>query len=335
MKAWIVAALLACLSLPAASAQSQADQYDHIVITAGRPAGLEIGNGFAFVPYNGTVTIPVNITIGCLALAKHAAEQKVTVAFPNKPAWLTAAPITFDFTPSSGNAQQCTNGATQGRSSLNGAMTVSVSKEAPGIVLQSLLLTASMTDPTGKDPQANSTRVSLQIQFKPDYTITPAVQFPLAVTDCMAKFDVTITNRGNAHNMVMILNKTESNGVLSGIGPQEYDPASHNGTDTFVFHVQYKAPSGWTSASASFEAFSHFLVNPGYGAGDLKGEQDVKWDFVNAAPGQACAGLNENCDGTGSAPASCAATAKSPLPMLPLYVLAFVGAAIAARRRTP
>src|SRR6185503_2827965 len=125
-----------------------------------------------------------------------------------------------------------------------------------------------------------NTTALMQVQFHPDYTITPSVQFPVSVK-CMAMFDVTIANHANSASMVMIESKKETTGALSGLSPEVYNPPANNGTDAKVFHIMYKPPAQWDHATLTFTAYTHFLVNPGYGAGLFRAPQNVTWEFTN------------------------------------------------------
>jgi len=311
-----IAALALAFIIPDAHAQGQAQG---ITVTVGKIPGLVNEDNYQVVPYMGNITVPVNVTVGCGTLAQHAASMKVTVAVSPLPAWLVDPPVVYDFTPSASFQPNCV--ASQGYASISQNVPLSFKKEAPGIVAQQLHFVASMADNGAGDKPSSEAVVPVQVQFHPDYTITPSVQFPLAVTGQWANFTVTITNRGNAPSMVMIEEMQQSTGALGGIGPEVYDPPAHNGSDSKVFNVHYKAPATWSTATVTFKAFSHFLINPGYGAGGFKGEQDVKWTFTNA-------GGPTECNTT-----TCGTTTKAPLPMLPLYVIVLAGAALVARRR--
>lgn len=314
MQQLLAFAAIVLVALPAAAAQTAPTG---ITLTAGPVGGTILEDKQNVIPYSGNGTVPVTLRIGCATLLQHAADWKVTVAVDPMPAWLTAPPVFYDFSPAD-EAQLCLQGS--GFLENMKQFPFSVKPEAPGVVIQRLNFKATMTDDAAGDAPTSNVTVPVQVQFHPSYTITPSVQFPLSVECGKAAFDVTVANRSNAASMVMIEEKQESTGSLSGIGPETYDPPANNGTDAKVFHVEYKAPAEWDNATVTFKAFAHFLIPPSvgdYGAGDFRAQENVTWVFTRGP----CA--TEPGGDTKPAPAT----------MLPVYVLAIALAGLVARRK--
>ncbi len=319
MQQWIFVAVVALAFVPAIHAQGPLDEtsYNRVVLSVGELAPTIVEDTFNVIPYMGNVTIKVNVTIGCFALSQHASDPTVKVAVENLPGWLIAPVVTFDFTPTQAY-QPCAETGTAGHASLNKDFLLTLKADAPGIVKQFLNLTATTTANAGgrihadKKPLLNP----IQVQFHPEFTITPSVAFPLTVVGPETSFTVTVVNRGNARNMVMIEGMHVTAGSLAGLGPEFYEPATQGGVDTKVFQVTFKAPDTWSESTVAFEAVSHFALSAEYGAGDFRAQQDVKWVFTNGGPATT---PDDN--------------KPAPLPMLPFYALAILGAALMASRR--
>lgn len=320
VKLFLAVAAAALLAIPTVSAQSPTG----LTMEVGPAVGTFAEDNYNVIPYAGNATFPVTVTVGCGTVVIHSDNPKVTVSIDPMPAWLTAAPMEFDFTPSQEVLDSCATG--QGFASQTLPFPIVLKESAPGIVEQTLNFTAKMssaTSPANEVGDAKDT-AAIQVQFHPSYTITPSVSFPLKVDGCKATFDVVLANSANAPSMIMIEEKRESTGSLAGIGPETFDPAAHNGTHSVTQKIVFSTPPGnWTTAQVTFKAYSHFLINPGYGAGEFRGQQNITWTFTK--------GSTEGCQ---VGPDNGTTTAPSPAPMLAAYVAVLaLGAVVASRRR--
>lgn len=319
------------LALPAIPAARADPLDDKIHLTVGAPAPTITEDNYKLIAYNSTFAVTLNLSLSCRVLAQHADNPKFTASLLNPPTWLTASSVVFDFTPTA-SYQPCTPATDPnllGTVGMNRDFPIHLAASAPGIRKQYLNFTAASTaNPGGtkhtSDPATLPQPGYMQVQFHPDYTVTTSVAFPLAVHNCEAHFTATFENRANARGMIMFEKKTETPGSLSGLTPEVYDPPAKGGVDRMVFNITYKAPSGWTEGKASFQTVSHWLLNTEYGAGEMRGRKDNEWTFTNADPGATCTDASGTTD-----PGK-----TSPVPMLPLYILSLVGAALAANRRT-
>lgn len=292
--------LLGLAALPAGSAQMP----QGVTITPGELA--------APIPYEGSAQLPVTVRVGCLSLLQGGSTT-VTVDAADPQPWLTVTPAEIPI-----EASACVGGA--GFATGTGEVGLAVSKDAPGVVDHTVNLTADL----GGDPAPAVFTVAYHV----NYTLVPDVAFPLAVNGTEASFNVTVTQASNARSMVMMEQLQVSAGALSGLVSQPYESAAGQPVSK-TLKFTYKAPATeWSNATATFTAFSHYLLTDGR-AGEFK---------------TGCAALAlPTCDVTGTQvtftftnaaePAGDGGEKKSPAPAVPLMALGLVALAVLARRR--
>jgi hypothetical protein len=306
-------AVLAALLVPMANAQTNPPPGQGtapgltVTITLGALAGTVQDDKMAVIPYAGNATVPFTVSIGCNlvlyeTVTNNADADHFHVLVDNPPAWLKAEEFRVDISPT-----DCGGGNTDATLVKTGNYPFAVAPGAPAIVTQTLNVTAEFA---GND--ATPAPLSFSVQFHPDYDVVPSVKFPYTVTNGMANFTVTVTNRANARSMVMFEELHASTGSVSGLGSVVYTPP-----ETKTFNVVFKAPdSCWTNATVDFKTFSHYLLLD-QRAGSYKLQHDTAWGFTN---GVACK-------------AGSSGTKASPLGGWVL-IASVLGAAMLARRRT-
>lgn len=285
----LVAALLLLVSVPSVHAQGQG-----ISLSVVPPAGE--------IPYAGSGTATATVTYGCFDALQ---DGHPVLSAPEAPAWLVVTAGEIHAEPSE-NPTACLNPS--GSIAVQVPVTLEVSPNAPGVVPQTVTLQV-----TGNGKTATAD-VTFTVAYNADFEMTTDVSFPLNVTGPTVTFNLTVTQKSNARSMVMMEEKAESAGVLSGLSSTVYEADAL----TKVFPVTYKAPTGtWTNATVTFTAYSHWLLAEG-GAGDFTGAQKVTWQFVNAGE------THEEHDEPKK---------KSPAPVAPLLALGLLALAAFARRR--
>ncbi|MCA1811343.1 MAG: hypothetical protein LC623_04945 [Halobacteriales archaeon] len=289
---------------------AHAQVLDDVTLTVGAIDGLAKDDGQDVVAYKGNATVEVTVKVGCAAILDAMANGRdlldhVDVAPVDPPAWLVAESHDVPMDPS---ACITDAGTGSGYLTLTDEFPFSVAASAPGVVTQSLNLTASLENGAESAP----VQVLFAVQFHSDYDVVPSVAFPYTVTGKTANFTVSVTNRANARSMVMVEEQHVSTGTFSGLGSTVYQPP-----ETKTFQVTFKAPDRcWADAQVEFKTFSHYLLLD-QRAGTYKGERQFTWDFTN---GVACT------------PGKDDTSKKSPvggLAVLPVLL----GAALLARRR--
>jgi hypothetical protein len=267
----LAAPLLVALALvPLAHAQVA----DDITLTVGAIHGTVTEDKQDVIPYKGNVTVDVTIKVGCVAILNAMAMGQnpqldhVDVAIADPPAWIQADSHDVEMDPSG-----CAGAAAAGGYlTLTGSYPFSVAAEAPGITTQSVNLTASLEGGAESDPMP----LLFSVQYHPDYTVVPSIQFPATVSGNSLNFTVTVTNKGNARGMVMMEELHASTGALSGLTSVAYQPP-----ETKTFQAQFKAPDTcWSSAKVDFKTFAHYLLLD-QRAGSYKDARSYDWEFTN------------------------------------------------------
>ncbi|HUR61350.1 MAG TPA: hypothetical protein VM286_03170 [Candidatus Thermoplasmatota archaeon] len=293
--------LLALLPLGQANAQA----LDDLTLTLGAVKGVISEDSLGVVPYKGNLTVAVEVRAGCAAIARAVAADPeidhIDVAVVNPPAWMNAEAQDIEMDP-----KGCI-GSIDGYQTVAGEYKIGLGPGAPGILPQSVNLTASLEGVD--DSESAPKQLQFKVQFHGNYTLTPSVQFPLKVTGNQANFTVTLTNTGNSRNMIMVEDMHASTGAFSGLGSEVYDPPK-----TVTLPVVFKAPAKcWTNATVQFTTATHYLTLSQL-AGSYHEVRHYSWDFTNAEAG------------------NCKDTKSSPLGGWVL-VSSILGAAFVARRR--
>jgi hypothetical protein len=302
MKAWMLALALtfvAAAGLPTSNAQSN-----------GQGVGLTIGE-IANVTYAGTGQAPVSVVVGCATVvAEGSASPTVHVAATDMPPWLSVTAVDLALSlPACVNSGNPTG--TNGNTATSGTVSFTVTGAAPGVVDLSLNLTATVAQQGMQPAQTNSQVHPFHVEFHPNYTITPDVTFPLAVHGGEAKFNLTVSQDGNAEGMVMMINDHTTAGQVKGLSAVIYKPG-----ESKKYVITYTAPdSPWTTAYVNFTSLTHSLVNGKQGPFML--ERNVTWKFTNAG---------------GAGPGGSSSTKSGPGPDA-IVAIAIVGAALVAASR--
>jgi hypothetical protein len=270
-----VALVIAALALlPAAAAQSPADPFTIVSVAQPGP-----------IPYAGMVNVTVTVGAGCAALIQAAAaaqsqDPTASVTVQGPPTWLTVTPATVTLP-----AQSClssTNPAGSGYVAASGNLGLRVSADAPGVVHQTVNVTASLALPNGES-QTDGESLAFNVTYFVNYTVAPSVTFPATVTGRGLNFTVAITYNANAPGMVMVEGMKESSGKLSGLGSVHYLPG-----ETKTFAVRYEAPSQvWNETQVTFTTFAHYAINGTPLSGPSMLTRDTTWVFRNGNPGGA------------------------------------------------
>lgn len=282
------------------------------LVAIAAPASAQ-GTGFSLeatsagaVPFEGSGEFGFTLTIGCIDLLQGSGES-VIVDVKDPPAWLTVTPWEEDV-----SAAGCAGGG--GSVTQDGTVPFTVSAAAPGVSSQTVKLQATMGSATSNEASA-----TYSVAYNSNYTLTPAVQFPLTVTNKTTTFTVTGVQASNAMSMIMVDDFTASNGALvSGIGPLQYENEAGS-PDTKTYTVTFTAPSGeWQSANVTLKVYGHYNFDGM--AGDPTDQKTLTWQFVNG-------GVKDDTKGGGG-------SKGSPAPVGVLTALGLVALAGLARRRS-
>jgi len=257
------------------------------------------------LPYKGSGTIPVDLTIGCAHVLQSAPDFTGTVGATGAPGWLTVTETPFEIEPSA-----CASPSGQVATSV--AVPIAVTQDAPGVVEQTVNLTATLGDASA----AATGRFT--VAYYSNYTLVADTTFPANVTGETFTFKVTATQASNARSMIMVEElSTTAGAVFSGISSGVYEveagkPASK------TFDVTFKAPAGkWTNSTVSFKTFGHYLLLDG-SASDYEPAVPYTYTFVNGA-------ADTGGDGKKGK--------DSPAPVGALTALGLLGLAAAVRRK--
>lgn len=302
MKTFGAAALLllaASLAVPMAASQQP-----------GMGITLTVGTLAAPIPYEGSATLPINVTVGCIDAQQ---DGTVSIAAGDQPSWLTISAPDITVMPGA----ECLPAGTITQA---GSITLSVSKDAPGVIEHSIDFVATVNTKNSDPP----TQAKFSVAYFSIYTLVPEPKFPLEVTQKVTKFNVTGTQSSNAPSMIMVDGTmTASNGALvSGIASLQYNNTA--GTpDTKTYTVTFTAPSGsWDNSTISLRTFGHFNF-AGQG-GDPMDYKNFTWEIHNG-------GVSGGGDGDGGGGGGKKGIPAAPAPLMSLALLAF--AAFVARRR--
>ena len=259
--------LLAALAVPTASAQDVSG------------VSVEAGVLGAPIPYQGSASLPLNVTVGCAeiltAMSENEGTAPLTITVTSPPAWLTVGDASADLA-SQASATSCLSGG--GQTVHQAMLPLTVGMDAPGVVDHTIQVVATVGS-TASDPAD----AVFTVAYFVNYTLVPDVAFPVTVNGTETSFNVTVTQASNARSMVMIEGLKTSAGVFSGLGSQVYENDAGK-PDSRTFKVTFKAPSGeWSNATAQFTAYGHYLLLDGR-ANDFDNGTPVTYAFKAGEP---------------------------------------------------
>jgi hypothetical protein len=237
------------------------------------PVGLTlVAQAPGIVPYAGSGSIPLEVSVGCADLLSSAAQQMgatatVTVSTVDAPAWLNATDAAVTVDP-----QDCNPATAQAVGT--GSFEFTVSPAAPAVVENSIKLMATLEDLT------DDATVPVKVAYKSAYTLVPSITFPFTVTNTTTTFTVVGTQASNAASMIMVDDFSASGGArVSGIGALQYSNQAGK-PESKTYTVTFTAPSGdWETATTTLKVYGHW--NCCGGAGDPTDRQTITWEFVN------------------------------------------------------
>lgn len=229
----------------------------NISLTVGAIQGLVQQDGKGVIPYGGNVTVPVTVTFDCSLLAYEYANKQgsdinhfhVQPSDDKLPSWLAADELITYFPPPVAGApaqaqfpvQQCAGGADTYTQMVT--YPFAVTGAAPAMTPLALNLTANL----GDDAFATPVPVPFMVQFHANYTVTPSIRFPAAVTGKSLNFTVAVRNNGNAQAMVLFNGVQASAGTLTGLSS-----ATLAAGQTMVLPVSFTGPAScWTTATVA------------------------------------------------------------------------------------
>lgn len=265
------------------------------------------------IPYDGSATIPIDVSIECYALlASLGSSASVVVVGP---AWLNATSTTVTFDP-----MECSSNPA---AVLTKQVEVSLtpSANAPGLVnatLNATLVYAS--ERPGSQPEQSPIELpGVHVAYRPGHALTPDGDQTFTVTNGSYSFDMTIDIAANARTMIMFEDKKVSGGALL-TGLQAHTFNVPEGERNRVNPVKFTAPQGvWESVKVSFRTYSHCLDDTDCGP---QLERTVTWTFTNADPNTNVELANDKKQ-----------TKGAPSPALPALVAAIAAALIVVRRK--
>lgn len=265
------------------------------------------------IPYDGSVTIPIQVTVGCdVILGSLGGSASVVVVGP---AWLNTTSTTVTFGPT-----DCSGGPTA-EVSKEAEVILTPAPDAPGLVNASLNGTITYIGEVANPLTPGPSPVELpavHVAYRPGHLMTPNGDQTFTVTNGSYSFDMTVDVTANARTMIMFEDKKVSGGgLLTGLQAHVFNVPE--GEIQLVQPVKFTAPEGaWDTVKVSFRNYSHCL--DGADCGEQL-EKSVTWTFTNANP-------------TDIEPASEKKDAKgAPGPLLPATLLALALAAVVVRRK--
>jgi hypothetical protein len=266
------------------------------------------------IPYDGSATIPIDVTIQCPTLLVEGLGGGSAHVEVVGPAWLSATSTTVTF-----DAMECSSNP-----SVPLTKTVEVSlaplPNAPGLVNATLNATLVFED---ENPATEASRSPIElpavhVAYRPGHVLTPDGDQTFTVTNGSYAFELTIDITANARTMIMFEDKKVSGGALL-TGLQAHTFNVPEGEVSRVNPVKFTAPQGaWESVKVSFRTYSHCLDGTDCGP---QLEKTVTWTFNNANP-----------DATVE-PSSEKESKGAPGLLLPSIVAALAIAALAIRRK--
>lgn len=298
MKGFLVA-LAAILLLPAAGA----DVTHSTTFTGGA------------IPYDGTATIPIDVSVGCdVILFSGGGSADVQVV--GLPAWLNATSTTVTFEPT-----ECPGNPPPGAVVKQAELTLTPAPDAPGLV--NATLNASIVY-IGELPisEPNVSPVELpavHVAYRPGHVMTPDGDQMFTVTNGTYAFDMTVDVTANARTMIMFEDKkVVGGGLLTGLQAHVFNVPA--GEVQLMQPVKFTAPQGeWDTVRVTFYNYSHCLD------GTDCGEQlarTITWTFKNADAGAAVQPQGDKSESKGA-----------PGLALPALATALAALVVMARRR--
>lgn len=267
------------------------------------------------IPYDGNATIPIDVTIECMALLAGLGGGSAFVEVV-APTWLNATSTTVSFDP-----MECSS--TPGTLTLTKQVEVSLAPkpEAPGLVNATLNATLVYDD---ENPATETARSPIElpavhVAYRPGHVLTPNGDQTFSVTNGSYSFDMTIDITANARTMIMFEDKKVTGGALL-TGLQAHTFNVPEGELSKVNPVKFTAPQGaWDTVRVTFYNYSHCLDGTDCGP---QVASNVTWTFKNADPGASVEPQGEKSESKGA-----------PGLLMPAIIAALAIAALAGRRK--
>lgn len=246
------------------------------------------------IPYDGTATIPIDVSVGCdVILLSGGGSADVQVA--GLPAWLnaTSTTVTFELTECSGDP----GGAVVKQAEL----TLTPAPDAPGLVNATLNATivyvGEAPGPLGEARVSPVELPAVHVAYRPGHVMTPAGDQTFTVTNGTYTFDMKVDITANARTMIMFEDKkVVGGGMLTGLQAHVFNVPE--GEVSLMQPVKFTAPQGeWDTVRVMFYNYSHCLDGTDCGP---QVAQNITWTFKNANPGAAVGPASEKEDSKGA-----------------------------------
>lgn len=265
------------------------------------------------IPYDGTATIPIDVTVECPDLLVGLGSSARVDAVG--PSWLNATSTTVTFDP-----MEC-SGSPAGALTKQVEVSLTPLPDAPGLVNATLNATLVYDDenPATQASQSPIELPAVHVAYRPGHIMAPAGDQTFTVTDGTYTFDMQVDITANARTMIMFEDKKVSGGgLLTGLQAHVFDVPA--GEVQLVQPVKFTAPQGaWETVKVSFYNYSHCLDGTDCGP---QIQSNVTWTFKNANPA-VIEPAGEKKDSKGA-----------PGPALPAVLIALALVAIMVRRKT-
>ncbi len=263
------------------------------------------------IPYDGSATIPIDVSIECPTLAAGlGGSARVDVVGP---AWLKATSTTVTFDP-----MECSSNPA-GPLTKQVEVLLTPLPDAPGLVNATLTATLVYADenPATEPSQSPIELPAVHVAYRPGHIMTPAGDQTFTVKNGTYTFDMKVDITANARTMIMFEDKkVAGGGLLTGLQAHVFNVPA--GEVQLVQPVKFTAPQGaWEIVKVSFYNYSHCLDGTNCGP---QVQNNITWTFKNGGPPIEPATENEN-------------SKDAPGPIFPAILLALALVAIVARRK--